>query len=221
MVDGLVPMCWQFKAPRGLSDRKNRPIGGVMRVRGPREVGVQIVPILLTCWQFRAPRGLSDWQNLQNRPICGVLRGRGSWTPQPEATQVGRIGKSAHQWGYGAGGGSVRGLGLLDGANMSICPGSSLWGYHFVVAMVIHRHISTHRQSSKKGVRWPKLSLRGQPGVWMANSYRIWCPPCPLKILWLDYKSMCQWLAMGNITQFYSKNRSWGSVMLLDPWMSP
>ncbi len=31
MVDGLVPICRQFKAPRGLSDRQNRPIGGVMR----------------------------------------------------------------------------------------------------------------------------------------------------------------------------------------------
>ena len=29
------------------------------------------------------------------------------------------------------------------------------------------------------------------------------------------------WLPMANITHLYGKNRSGGSVILLDPWMSP
>ncbi len=35
---------------------------------------------------------------------------------------------------------------------------------------------------------------------------------------------MCQWLAIENVTHFYSKNHSGGSVMLLHvlgPWISP
>ncbi len=32
---------------------------------------------------------------------------------------------------------------------------------------------------------------------------------------------MGQWLATENITHFYNKNRSGGSVLLLDPWISP
>ena len=37
----------------------------------------------------------------------------------------------------------------------------------------------------------------------------------------LPYWSMGQWLATVDITHFYSKNHSCGSVMVLDPWMSP
>ena len=103
MVDGLVPICRQFRAPRGLSGRQNRLIGGVMRGTGPREVvGTNSAD---PADSLGPPRGLSGRQNRPNR------------------------------WGY-------EGAGVL--ARVFI----KSWGYHFVVAMVIHQHIGTHR---KKG----------------------------------------------------------------------
>ena len=42
---------------------------------------------------------------------------------------------------------------------------------------------------------------------------------CPLKFL--DLSIINPWFAMANITHLSGKNRSGGSVMLLDPWMSP
>ena len=51
------------------------------------------------------------------------------------------------------------GLGAID----RIDPG--VIGLYFVVAMVIHRHIGTHPQSSEKGVWWPKLLELGLTGA--------------------------------------------------------
>ncbi len=81
-----------------------------------------------------------------NRPIGGVIRpgeGRGLGPVVMGHGAIGRSAKLAHRRGYEARRGHM-GLGAIG----SLC---------FVVAMAIHRHISTHWQSSKKGVRWPKL----------------------------------------------------------------
>ena len=56
-----------------------------------------------------------------------------------------------------------------------------------------------------------KGTTRGLSGVFLPL---VMNPLCPLK--YYD-----RWFAMANITPFYGKNRSGGSVMLLDPWMSP
>ncbi len=61
----------------------------------------------------------------------------GSLDPRP----MGQIGKSAD-----------RHMGRLDTRSLG-----ELDTFFFLVAMAIHRHIGTHRQSSKKGVRWLKL----------------------------------------------------------------
>ncbi len=84
--------------------------------------------------------------------------------PQPESSHVGRIRPSAGVWGAG-----ILAQWMVYMSRVFI----RSWGYHFVVAMVIHRHIGTHRQSSKKGVRWPKLNCQCIDSVHCSTVYAI------------------------------------------------
>ncbi len=61
-----------------------------------------------------------------------------------------------------------------------------------------------------------KGTTRGLSGVFLPLAMN---PLCPLKYYARSITST--WFPLANITPFYGKNRLGGSVMLLDPWLSP
>ncbi len=87
-----------------------------------------------------------------NRPISGVIRpgeGRDLGLVVMGHGAIGRSAKSAHRRGYEARRGRM-GLGAIGSIHM--------WIMHGIIYLWLPwQFIGTHRQSSKKGVRWPKL----------------------------------------------------------------
>ncbi len=61
-----------------------------------------------------------------------------------------------------------------------------------------------------------KGTTRGLNGIFLPL---VMNPLCPLK--YYDRSTTVPWFAMAIITHLYGKKHSGGSVMLLDPWMSP
>ncbi len=99
MIDGLVPICRQLRAPRSSSGRQNRPIGGVMRGRGPREEG--------------------GTNSADPADSLGP----------PEASQVDRIGKIGPSAGFlGAGGLGYPAWGFSGRQNRQIGLSAGFWG---------------------------------------------------------------------------------------------
>ncbi len=141
-----------------------RPWPSILSIEPLFSMADGLVPI---CRQFRAP----EPAKVGRIGPSARLWGGGVLVTQPGAAQVGRFSKIGPSAGY-------EGAGLLvaDRQDQQFGPllhpslpllylllaiGTirSYWGYHSVVAMVIHRHIGTHRQSSKKRVQWPKLAM--------------------------------------------------------------